>query len=102
MGYINTMIDCSDEGIIEKPNIKGYIINVPGHWYAIVKKGTKYYELNSVGYKYYDEKIFSQFKREILDMNQMYQSYNAGAVHVIEVFEKSNYINPLTRIRSQH
>jgi hypothetical protein len=102
MGYINTMIDCSDEGIIEKPNIKGYIINVPGHWYAIVKRGTKYYELNSVGNKYYDEKTFSQFKREILDMNDTLQSFGTAGVHVIEVFEKSNFINPLTRIRRLH
>jgi hypothetical protein len=97
MGYRNDMIDIPD--IKEKSNIKGYIINVPGHWYAIVKRGNKYYELNSIGNKYYDEKTFGQFNADIIDMNQM---FGGIGVHVIEVFEKSNFINPLTRIRSQH
>ena len=40
-----------------------------------------------------------EITNEIIDMNQM---YGGIGVHVIEVFEKSNFINPLTRIRSQH
>ena len=99
MGYKNNMVDFSAEGLIEKQNIKGYIINIPGHWYAIVKRGNKYYELNSTSNKYYDEKTFDQFFTEIIDMNTM---YGGIGVHVLEVFEKSNFINPLTRIRSQH
>jgi len=88
MGYANH--DLVPDFFVEKDNIKGYIINIPGHWYSIVKKGEKYYELNSTGNKYYDEKTFKEVK-------ELFQS--SLIRKIIKVENKNKFINPLKIIK---
>jgi hypothetical protein len=88
MGYANH--DLVPALFVEESNIKGYIINIPGHWYSIVKKGSKYYELNSTGNKYYEEKTFE-------DVRNLFQGNLIRKV--IKVENKNKFINPLKIIK---
>jgi len=86
LGYENNQITTG--AFVEKDNRRGYIINIPGHWYSNVKKGTNYIKYDS------NKKVPIVVNRDYI--NRLVDSENT---RVFEVFNKGAFINPIQIIR---